>query len=58
MPDHSLSIRTMPQALPFTFTSQAVYTLGAAALLVYLLSVYVLPPYVELFVSRVYVTKL
>jgi F-type H+-transporting ATPase subunit 8 len=48
----------MPQALPFTFTSQAVYTLGAAALLVYLLSVYVLPPYVELFVSRVYVTKL
>jgi F-type H+-transporting ATPase subunit 8 len=48
----------MPQVLPFYFTSQAVYTLSAAALLVYLFSVYVLPAYVELFVSRVYVTKL
>jgi hypothetical protein len=49
---------TMPQALPFYFTGQAVSTLGAVALLVYLMSAYLLPPYVELLVSRVYVTKL
>jgi len=48
----------MPQALAYTFTSQAVYTLGSAALLIYLLAVYVLPCYVDLFTSRVYVTKL
>ncbi|RYE05529.1 MAG: hypothetical protein EOP33_05565 [Rickettsiaceae bacterium] len=48
----------MPQALAYTFTSQAVYTLASAALLIYLLAVYVLPCYVDLFTSRVYVTKL
>jgi F-type H+-transporting ATPase subunit 8 len=48
----------MPQALAYYFTSQAVCTLSAAAALVYIMSVYILPTYVELFVSRVYVTKL
>jgi hypothetical protein len=48
----------MPQAIPFYFTSQAVYTLTAAAFMVYIMSVYIVPPFVELLVSRVYVTKL
>jgi len=48
----------MPQALAHYFTSQAVCTLGAAAVVVYIMSVYILPTYVELFTARVYVTKL
>jgi hypothetical protein len=48
----------MPQALAYTFTSQAIYTLGSAALLIWVMGVYVLPCYVDLFTSRVYVTKL
>jgi hypothetical protein len=48
----------MPQALPFFFTNQAVAVLFTLAVLVYVVSVYLLPPYLHLFVSRVYVTKL
>lgn len=48
----------MPQALAHYFTSQAICTLAAAATVIYLMSVYILPTYVELFVSRVYITKL
>lgn len=48
----------MPQAVPLYFASQAFCTLAAAAFTVYVMSVYVLPPFVELLVSRVYVTKL
>lgn len=53
-----LSIQYMPQALPFYFLNQAVFVLAAVALLVYVVSVYVLPPYLHILVSRQYVTKL
>ena len=48
----------MPQALPFFFTNQAVSVLFTLAALTFVVSVYVLPPYLQLFVTRVYVTKL
>jgi F-type H+-transporting ATPase subunit 8 len=48
----------MPQALPFYFAGQAVYVLVTLAVLVYIMSVFVLPAYLHLFVTRIYVTKL
>ncbi|RZK30264.1 MAG: hypothetical protein EOO61_19495 [Hymenobacter sp.] len=48
----------MPQALPFFFLNQAVSVLLALAVLVYVVSVYLLPPFLQLIVSRVYVSKL
>jgi len=48
----------MPQALPFYFTNQAVAVLFTLAVLTWAVSVFILPPYLQLFVTRVYVTKL
>lgn len=48
----------MPQALPFYFTNQIVFVLGGMAVLVYLVSVYLLPPMLQLLVTRSYVSKL
>jgi hypothetical protein len=49
---------SMPQALPFYFLNQGAFVLLTLAVLVYVVSVYVLPPILQLIVSRVYVTKL
>ena len=48
----------MPQALPFYFLNQAVFVLATLAVLVYVVSVYLLPPFISILVSRVYITKL
>lgn len=48
----------MPQLLAFYFNNQLAWTLLALGTVVYVTSVYVLPYFVELLVSRVYVTKL
>jgi F0F1-type ATP synthase membrane subunit b/b' len=48
----------MPQALPFYFLNQGTFVLLSLAALVYIVSVFVLPPILQLIVSRVYVTKL
>ena len=48
----------MPQLLAHYFNNQFAWTIIALATIVYVMSVYVLPYFVELFVSRVYVTKL
>lgn len=48
----------MPQALPFYFLNQGLFVLTTLGFLVYTLSVYVLPAYVQLQASRVVVTKL
>lgn len=46
------------QALPFYFSNQIVFVLVTLAVLVYLVSVYLLPPFLQLFVTRTYVSKL
>ncbi|MBP1357788.1 MAG: hypothetical protein JZD40_04790 [Sulfolobus sp.] len=48
----------MPQLLPFYFFNQIVFTLFALFTITYVMSVYVLPYFVNLFVTRVYITKL
>jgi F-type H+-transporting ATPase subunit 8 len=49
---------TMPQLLPFYFVNQITFALAALFIITYIMSVYVLPYFVALFVSRVYITKL
>ena len=50
----------MPQLLPFYFVNQFVFALFALLYspTTYVMSVYVLPYFVHLFVTRVYITKL
>lgn len=48
----------MPQALPFYLVGQATCVCLALGVLVYVLSVYLLPPLMQLCVTRLYVTKL
>jgi len=53
-----VAYQPMPQALPFYFLNQGAFVLLTLAALVYVVSVFVLPPILQLVVSRVYVTKL
>ena len=55
---HNYTTLTMPQLLPFYFTNQFVFALFALFTITYVMSVYVLPYFTALFVSRVYITKL
>ena len=48
----------MPQLLPFYFVNQMTFALFALFTITYVMSVYVLPYFVQLFVTRVYITKL
>lgn len=48
----------MPQLLPFYFVNQFVFALTALFTITYIMSVYVMPYFVALFVTRVYITKL
>ncbi len=48
----------MPQLLPFYFVNQFVFAVFALFTITYVMSVYVLPYFVQLFVTRVYITKL
>jgi F-type H+-transporting ATPase subunit 8 len=48
----------MPQLLPFYFVNQYVFAMVALFTITYVMSVYVLPYFVHLFVTRVYITKL
>ena len=48
----------MPQLLPFYFVNQITFALVALFTITYVMSVYVLPYFVQLFVTRVYITKL
>lgn len=48
----------MPQLLPYYFVNQYVFALFALFTITYVMSVYVLPYFTALFVSRVYITKL
>jgi F-type H+-transporting ATPase subunit 8 len=48
----------MPQLLPFYFVNQITFALAALFTITYVMSVYVLQYFVQLFVTRVYITKL
>jgi F-type H+-transporting ATPase subunit 8 len=48
----------MPQLLPYYFVNQITFALVALFTITYVMSVYVLPYFVQLFVTRVYITKL
>jgi len=48
----------MPQLLPFYFVNQLSFTLVGLFVVIYLVSRYILPAFTELFVTRMYITKL
>lgn len=48
----------MPQLLAYYWVNQITFALAALAFITYVMSVYVLPYFVQLFVTRVYITKL
>ena len=51
-------ILTMPQLLPFYFVNQLSFAFLVLITLVYVFGTYILPAFVELFVTRMYITKL
>lgn len=48
----------MPQLLPFYFVNQIRFALIGLFIVTYVMSAYILPYFVQLLVSRVYITKL
>lgn len=48
----------MPQLLPFYFVNQLTFAFVVLFTMIYLFSKYVLPMFTELFVTRMYITKL
>lgn len=48
----------MPQLIPYYFVNQITFALAALFIITYVMSVYILPYFVQLLRSRVYITKL
>ncbi len=48
----------MPQLVPFYFVNEVVFTFSIIAITVYMLSKYILPRFVRLFLSRTLISKL
>lgn len=48
----------MPQLVPFYFVNEITFTFVIIALNVYILSKYILPRFVRLFLSRTFISKL
>lgn len=48
----------MPQLVPFYFINEIVFTFSIIAIMVYILSKYILPRFVRLFLARTYIWKL
>jgi F-type H+-transporting ATPase subunit 8 len=48
----------MPQLIPFYFLNEITYTFIIIAITVYILSKYILPRFVRLFISRTFIYKL
>nr|YP_004927417.1 ATP synthase F0 subunit 8 [Yarrowia galli]AAA78260.1 ATP synthase 8 [Yarrowia lipolytica]CCC29057.1 subunit 8 of ATP synthetase [Yarrowia galli] len=47
----------MPQLVPFYFTNQMFYGFASLSVIVYLFSMYILPHYTEMYVTRMFITK-
>lgn len=48
----------MPQLTPFYFMNQITFAFVIIGIIVYLMSKYVLPRFVRLFLSRIFISKL
>jgi F-type H+-transporting ATPase subunit 8 len=48
----------MPQLVPFYFINQVTFTFVLLTVLIYILSKYILPRFLRLSLSRVFITKL
>ncbi|KAF7846092.1 hypothetical protein BT93_L5268 [Corymbia citriodora subsp. variegata] len=48
----------MPQLLPFYFVNQMSFALLGLFIVIYVISRFILPAFIELFVTRMYITKL
>ena len=48
----------MPQLVPFYFINEVTFTFAIIAITVYMLSKYILPRFVRLFLSRTFISKL
>ncbi|CAO1637780.1 unnamed protein product (mitochondrion) [Jaminaea pallidilutea] len=48
----------MPQSLPFYFVNQVSFTFLFLFICIYIMSRYILPAFLELYVVRMYITKL
>lgn len=48
----------MPQLIPFFFVNQVVFAFAVLTVLIYALTKYILPRFVRIFISRIYINKL
>jgi len=48
----------MPQLIPFYFINQVTFVFGLILIILYVFSKYILPKFVALFTTRLYITKL
>ncbi|GAA5135757.1 hypothetical protein GCM10023339_73960 [Alloalcanivorax gelatiniphagus] len=48
----------MPQLVPFYFVNEVTFIFAVIAITVYMLSKYILPRFVRLFLSRTFISKL
>ena len=48
----------MPQLVPFYFLNQVTFGFALLLVMLYLFSKYILPKYLELFLTRTFITKL
>lgn len=48
----------MPQLVPFFFVNQVVFAFVLLVIMIYVFSKYILPKFVKLFITRVYLSKL
>lgn len=50
--------RIMPQLVPFYYMNEIVFSFGLIVFILYILSKFILPRIVRLFVSRVFINKI
>ena len=52
------NIKIMPQLVPFYYMNEIVFSFGLIVIILYLLSKFILPRIVRLFLSRVFINKI
>lgn len=50
--------KIMPQLVPFYFINEVVFAFTFLVIMIYLFSKYILPRFVRLFISRIFISKL
>jgi len=48
----------MPQLVPFFFVNQVIFAFVLLIIMIYVFSKYILPKFVKLFITRIYLSKL